>query len=651
MKKKVAQIIADFMVAKGVSHIFTVTGGGAMHLNDAFGHHPELNCIYNHHEQACSIAAEGYARFSGKIACVCVTSGPGGTNAITGVLGGWQDSVPMFVVSGQVKRITTTEYMDVPLRQLGDQEFQITDSVANMTKYAVMLTNAEDVLYHLEKAWFLANHGRKGPVWLDIPLDIQAAEVEEDTLCHFDEREYYKYIEMFGEKVSFGTGKDMKEPVTDVAADFWKGTAQAKNTKLQQVLSADSPEWKNEYAEQVMKALKKAKRPVILAGTGIRLADAREELLEFIDALKIPVVTAWNAHDLLWEGHPYDCGRPGTVGTRGGNFVIQSADLVIILACRMNIRMISYQWEHFAKDAVKIWVEIDKNELCKPTIKPELPVHADVKEFLVNINNLIKKENFTCESMQADWLSWCKDVQKHYPAVKQEFYETEKLNPYVFIKELTHRLPEDTAVVCGNGSACVITFQAAEIKKGQRYFTNSGCAAMGYGFPAAIGVAVQGGMKNTVCIDGDGSFQMNMQELQTVVQNELPIKIVILNNNGYHSIRQTQTNLFKGRELVGVSRSNGISFPDLEKLSYAYGIPYVRIASVDDCGSKLEDALTANGPIVIEAVVDEKQNFEPKLSSKVLPDGTMVSPPVDDMYPFLEREEYEQVKSIVERSV
>ncbi|MBO5082303.1 MAG: thiamine pyrophosphate-binding protein [Lachnospiraceae bacterium] len=647
MKKKVAQIIADFMVAKGVSHIFTVTGGGAMHLNDAFGHHPELNCIYNHHEQACSIAAEGYARFSGKIACVCVTSGPGGTNAITGVLGGWQDSVPMFVVSGQVKRITTTEYMDVPLRQLGDQEFQITDSVANMTKYAVMLTNAEDVLYHLEKAWFLANHGRKGPVWLDIPLDIQAAEVEEDTLCHFDEREYYKYIEMFGENASFGTGKDMKEPVADVAADFWKGTVQAKNAKLQQVLSADSPEWKDEYAVQVMEALKKAKRPVILAGTGIRLADAREELLEFIDALKIPVVTAWNAHDLLWERHPYDCGRPGTVGTRGGNFVIQSADLVIILACRMNIRMISYQWEHFAKNAVKIWVEIDKNELCKPTIKPEIPVHADIKEFLVNINNLIKKKNFTCESMQADWLSWCKDVQKQYPAVKKEFYESDMLNPYVFIKELTQRLHEDTAVVCGNGSACVITFQAAEIKKGQRYFTNSGCAAMGYGFPAAIGVAVQGGMKNTVCIDGDGSFQMNMQELQTVVQNELPIKIIILNNNGYHSIRQTQTNLFKGRELVGVSRSNGISFPDLEKLSYAYGIPYVRIASVDDCGSKLEDALTANGPIVIEAVVDEKQNFEPKLSSKVLSDGTMVSPPIDDMYPFLEREEYDAVKAIV----
>lgn len=651
MKKKVAQIIADFMVAKGVSHIFTVTGGGAMHLNDAFGHHPELNCIYNHHEQACSIAAEGYARFSGKIACVCVTSGPGGTNAITGVLGGWQDSVPMFVVSGQVKRITTTEYMDVPLRQLGDQEFQITDSVANMTKYAVMLTNAEDVLYHLEKAWFLANHGRKGPVWLDVPLDIQAAEVEEDTLRHFDEREYYKYIEMFGENASFGTGKDMKEPVADAAADFWKGTAQAKNAKLQQVLSADSPEWKDEYAVQVMEALKKAKRPVILAGTGIRLADAREELLEFIDALKIPVVTAWNAHDLLWEGHPYDCGRPGTVGTRGGNFVIQSADLVIILACRMNIRMISYQWEHFAKNAVKIWVEIDKNELCKPTIKPEIPVHADVKEFLVNINNLIKKENFTCESMQADWLSWCKDVQKHYPAVKKEFYESDMLNPYVFIKELTQRLHEDTAVVCGNGSACVITFQAAEIKKGQRYFTNSGCAAMGYGFPAAIGVAVQGGIKNTVCIDGDGSFQMNMQELQTVVQNELPIKIVILNNNGYHSIRQTQTNLFKGRELVGVSRSNGISFPDLEKLSYAYGIPYVRIASVDDCGSKLEDALVTNGPIIIEAVVDEKQNFEPKLSSKVLPDGTMVSPPIDDMYPFLEREEYEQVKAIIKQTV
>ena len=643
MKKKVAQIIADFMVEKGVSHVFTVTGGGAMHLNDAFGHHPDLKCIYNHHEQACSVAAEGYARFSGRIACVCVTSGPGGTNAITGVLGGWQDSIPMFVVSGQVKRITTTGYTQIPLRQLGDQEFQITDCIANMTKYAVMLTNTEDVLYHLEKAWFLANHGRKGPVWIDVPLDIQGAEVETDELRHFDEREYQMYMDACGiqDKTEDNYVNHMR-----VASEFWKDTAQSKDTKLQQTLSADSPVWKDEYIEQVMTALRNAKRPVILAGTGIRLANAQEELQTCIEQLKIPVVTAWNAHDLMWEDHPYDCGRPGTVGTRGGNFVIQNADLVLILACRMNIRMISYQWEHFAKDAVKIWVEIDKNELCKPTISPDIAIHADVKEFLCKLNKRLEVSPVCLKQMQPDWLTWCKEVNRKYPAVRPEYYESDKLNPYVFLKELTQRLLEDTTVVCGNGSACVITFQAAVIKKGQRYFTNSGCAAMGYGFPAAIGVTVEGNSKNTVCIDGDGSFQMNLQELQTVVQNRLPLKIVILNNNGYHSIRQTQTNLFKGRELVGVEGASGVSFPDLEKLSYAYGIPYVKVASVDDCRNRLEDALATEGPVLIEAVVDEGQNFEPKLSSKVLPDGTMVSPPIDDMYPFLEREEYEAVKRI-----
>lgn len=644
MKKKVAQIIADFMVEKGVNHVFTVTGGGAMHLNDAFGHHPQIECIYNHHEQACSLAAEGYARFSGKIACVCVTSGPGGTNAITGVLGGWQDSIPMFVVSGQVKRITTTEYMQVPLRQLGDQEFQIIDCVANMTKYAVMLTDTKDVLYHLEKAWFLANHGRKGPVWIDVPLDIQGAEVETDDLRHFEEKEYDSYIETCN---VLNASTESNICLEDSAADFWSGTSQAKDQKLQMTLSADSPNWKDEYAEQVIQALEKAKRPVILAGTGIRLANAQDELWKCIDRFKIPVVTAWNAHDLMWEEHPYECGRPGTVGTRGGNFVIQSADLVLILACRMNIRMISYQWEHFAKDAVKIWVEIDKNELCKPTIRPDISIHADVKQFLQKMNAKLEEKQICFKHMQSDWLNWCKDVNTKYPAVKSEYYKSAKLNPYVFIKELTERLSADTTVVCGNGSACVITFQAAKIKQGQRYFTNSGCAAMGYGFPAAIGVAVQGDSPNTVCIDGDGSFQMNLQELQTVVQNGLPLKIVILNNNGYHSIRQTQTNLFKGRELVGVARESGVSFPSFEKLAYAYDVPYVKIMSVDDCKNKLDEALATEGPILIEAVVDAEQNFEPKLSSRVLPDGTMVSPPIDDMYPFLEREEYEGIKSLI----
>ncbi len=641
MKVKVSQLIADFMVQKGVRHVFTVTGGGAMHLNDAFGHHPKLKCMYNHHEQACAIAAEGYARLSGEIACVCVTSGPGGTNAITGVLGGWQDSIPMFVVSGQVKRITTTEYMDVPLRQLGDQEFQITDCVSNMTKYAVMLTDAADVLYHLEKAWFLANHGRKGPVWVDVPLDIQATEVEVDVLRHFEESEYEQYIK------SISKEQNEVDIMNKNYVNFWQGTAQQENKKLQEVLSTDAPTWNESSFLNVCQALKNAKRPVVLAGTGIRLAGARDAFLELVDKLKIPVVTAWNAHDLLWEGHPYDCGRPGTVGTRGGNFVIQNADFVLILACRLNIRMISYQWEYFAKDAVKAWVEIDKNELCKPTIRPDIAIHADVKTFLIHMNQYLDEGNVLTEQINPQWLSWCKEINAKYPAVREEYYNCTKLNPYVFIKELTERIPEDSAVICGNGSACVVTFQAAQMKKGQRYFTNSGCAAMGYGFPAAIGVAANGSLHNTVCIDGDGSFQMNLQELQTVVQNKLPLKIVIINNNGYHSIRQTQTNLFKGREMIGVCGDNGVSFPDFEKLAYAYGIPYIQISTLEDCKTKLEEALNREEAVIIEAVVDETQNFEPKLSSKVLPDGSLVSPPIDDMYPFLDRDEYEKIKESV----
>lgn len=666
MKKKVAQIIADFMAERGVKHVFTVTGGGAMHLNDAFGHHEQLTCIYNHHEQASAIAAEGYARLSGKIACVCVTSGPGGTNAITGVLGAWQDSIPMFVVSGQVKRITTTQYMQVPLRQLGDQEFQITESVCNMTKYASLVTVPEDIFYHLEKAWFLANHGRKGPVWLDIPLDVQGAEIECDSVRHFDESEYRSFIED-AKQHSTQVNREACFVTTDEGEGVWRkipqedfliGCEQIRKRRMIPLLSGDEPTWNDCYVTQVREALAKAKRPVILAGTGIRLAGAYEQFLTFIDWLKIPVVTAWNAHDLLWEGHPYDCGRPGTVGTRGGNFVIQNADVVLVLACRMNIRMISYQWEEFAKNAVKIIVDIDENELCKPTIQPDIQIHADVKVFMEKMLESGSDGVTKVTQMGDTWLSWCKDVNRKYPAVLPQYAQGERLNPYVFMEQLFATLHEGDRIVCGNGGACVITFQAAKIKKGQRLFTNSGCAAMGYGFPAALGVCIaegdyvnrdcaeesNSGLHNTVCIDGDGSFQMNIQELQTVVQNGMHMKIVILNNNGYHSIRQTQTNLFRGRALVGVSGDNGVSFPSMEKIAYAYGIDYVRIDNVDECSTQLRQALSEPKAVIIEAVVDENQNFEPKLSSKVLPDGRIVSPPIDDMYPFLSREEYEGIK-------
>ena len=593
MKIKVSEYIADFLVNKGVTDVFMVTGGGAMHLDDAIGHKAGLKCTYNHHEQACAIAAEGYARLTGRVAPVCVTSGPGGTNAITGVIGAWQDSIPMFVISGQVKRETTTWSTDVPLRQLGDQEFQIIDSVKNMTKYAVMITDADTVRYHLEKAWTLCHEGRPGPVWLDIPLDIQAAVIESDTLEGFEPEAEKKYDGLM--------------------------------------------------TKQIVSMIEKAARPVILAGTGINVAGARSEFLKCAEALRIPVLTAWNAHDVMPTDHELFCGKPGTVGLRGGNFIAQCADLLLVLGCRMNIRMISYNKLAFAKDAVKIVVDIDEAELKKPTVKVDVPVCADVKEVMEDITRFVSNGAYDADKHEK-WLERAHDVDARYPAVLDSYRHTEKLNPYVFFEALFDHLSEGDICVTGNGGACVIGFQTAKIKKDQRLFTNSGCAAMGYGFPAAIGTAVAAEGRRVICVDGDGSFMMNIQELQTVRYNDLDIKIVILNNNGYHSIRQTQNNLFAGRGLIGVCNGNGLSFPDFSKVAYAFDIPYVRIDSEDDLGGKLSGAISCKGPVLIEAVVDDEQNFEPKLSSKVMPDGSMVSAENDDMFPFLPKEEVDAVR-------
>ena len=598
MEIKIAHLIADFLVEKGVKHVFTVTGGGAMHLNDALGHKEGLTSIYNHHEQGSSIAAEGYARLTGKIAVCCVTSGPGGTNAITGVMGGYLDSIPMFVLSGQVQRETTLWSTDVPLRQLGDQEFPIIDSVQNMTKYAVMITEPNDILYHLEKAWFLANNGRKGPVWLDIPLDVQAAKVEKENLRRFE-------------------GSDEEKALS----------------------AKENPSYSEETTKAILDKLYNAKRPVILAGTGINVAEAKDEFLKAAAKLKIPVVTAWNAHDLMTDDNPYYCGRPGTVGTRGGNFVVQNADVLFVIGCRMNIRMISYNYKEWAKEAYKIVVDIDEAELRKPTVNVDMKVNADLTDVLKSIN----ASSYETNPIHEAWVKWGRDIDAKYPACLPSYDDIKSpVNPYVFIDRFSNALSEGDKVICGNGSACVVTFQVFHVKNDQRLFTNSGCAAMGYGFPAALGACVAEEGKRVICVDGDGSFQMNIQELQTVVYN----KIFIMNNNGYHSIRQTQTNLFTP-PLVGVCDGNGLSFPDLEKLSAAYGIRYVRISDSSEVTSKTLEAISGNDPVLCEVILNDKQTFSPKLSSKVLPDGKIVSPPIDDMFPFLEREEFDAIKESV----
>ena len=597
MKIKVAEYISEFLVSNGVKDCFMVTGGGAMHLDDALGHQEGLHCVFNHHEQACAIAAEGYTRMTGKLAAVCVTSGPGGTNAITGVVGGWLDSIPMFILSGQVKRETTIwSCPELNLRQLGDQEFDIVHSVANMTKYAVMLTNPQEVAYHLEKAFYIALNGRGGPVWIDIPLDVQGAMVETDEMIHFN--------------------AEAEKP--------WHPL-----------------EVKASVASAVIEKVKAAKAPLILAGSGIRLGGAEEVFLKLVDKLQIPVVTAWNANDTLAFDSPYFAGMPGTFGTRPGNFAVQNCDLLISLGCRLNIRMIGYNHFNFAKKAYKIIIDIDPRELIKPTVRADMPINADVKDFM----EALLEADYEVQEKHGIWLKWCRNLVERYPVVQPEYHRTDGglINPYIFLDKLFAQLKKDERIICGNGAACVMTFQAGKIKQGQRMFANSGCASMGYGFPAAIGVAVSDNSKRTICIDGDGSFMMNIQELATVVYNRLNIKIILLNNNGYHSIRQTQSNFFKP-PFIGIDNESGICFPDFGKLAAAFGVKYFVLDSEENCNKVLEEALNCEGPCICEAIVDPKQNFVPKSSSKVLPDGRIISPSLDDMSPFLDREEFEKIK-------
>ncbi len=592
MRVRVATLIADFLAARGVRHVFSVTGGGAMYLNDAFGHHDTLRCIYCHHEQACAMAAEGYARMGGGVAAVCVTSGPGGTNAITGVLGAWTDSVPMFVVSGQVKRETTVRACGIPLRQLGDQEYDIVRSVAPMTKYAQMITDEREVLYHLERAWHLCTHGRQGPVWLDVPIDVQSAEVETGELAHFD------------------ASKD-----------------------------GEVPTLRREQIDALLARLCSARRPVLLVGTGVRRAGAVREMLAFAKRLGAPLLTAWNAHDQVPDAHPLYCGRPSTVGTRGGNAAIQNADLLLVLGCRLNIRQIGYNYRAFAQGAYKIVVDIDENELKKPTVQVDLGIHADVGDVL---RALLAREDWHAPPC-GGFLAFAREVNERYPAVPRAYDAcTEPLDPYVLLRELTRFLGRGARIVCGNGSACVMTFQAACIAEDMRLFTNSGCASMGYGLPAAIGACIAVG-ERVVCIEGDGSIQMNLQELQTAVHHGLDLKIFVLNNNGYHSIRQSQQNAFPS-ELVGVCAENGISFPQMERIAAAYGIPYFRLADSAFLEQKLEAVIARDGVVLCEAVVDETREFTPKVKARVGDDGSITSPPLDDMYPFLSREEYDALR-------
>jgi len=591
---KLSDYIFNYITAKGVRDVFVISGGGAMHLDDSVGRQPELRYICPHHEQAAAIAAEGYARISGKMAVVVVTSGPGGTNTLTGVIGQWLDSVPVLYISGQVKQETTIESCRrLGLRQLGDQEINITDIVRPVTKYAAIVRDPNRIRWHLAKAIYFATHGRPGPVWLDIPLDVQGAMVDENSLPDYEEEAELRLAE-----------DDLRLEVT-----------------------------------QVIEHLTKAKRPVIIAGHGIRIARGQELFLSLAAKMGIPVVSSFNGFDLIPGDHPLFVGRIGTIGDRAGNFALQNSDLILSLGSRNNIRQISYNWQAFARAAFKIVVDIDMAELKKPTIKPDLAIQADALCFLKELRSQIVERKLPDWE---EWQNWCRQRKIRYSVVLPEYREVKGLvHPYYFINMLTQCLGGEAIVVTGNGSASVVYFQAGIVKKGQRVLWNSGCAAMGYGFPAAIGACFGSGKKDVVCLVGEGSLQMNLQELQTVFHHQLPLKLFMLNNNCYISIKQTQDAFFGGR-YVATDEGSGVSFPDITKIAVAYGLPKEVINSHDNLKEKIQNILKSSGPVVCDVRLIPEYKFSPKLSSERKPDGKIVSKPLEDMYPFLDREEFKQ---------
>ena len=588
---------SDYLVQKletlGVDTVFMVSGGGAMHLDDSFGRSQKIRLICNHNEQASSVCAEGYARANQKLAVACVTTGPGGLNCLNGVFGAWTDSAPVLFISGQVKYTTTTASCpQVSLRQLGDQEVDIISVVRPLTKYARMVTDPYDIDAALEEAVYFAVSGRPGPVWLDIPLNVQAALINPSQLKKF--------------AVSAAGNKDISAALAQAAH-----------------------------------LLQNAKRPLLVAGNGIHCAKAQKALRAFLDKTHIPVTTTFNGFDLVASEDPLFAGRIGTVGQRAGNFVLQNADVILFAGTRNNIRQVSYNWENFAKNAKKIVVDIDPAELQKPTVHPDVALCADVGQVLSSLT-----EQLTGPLAVEPWREYCRQMKAKYPPLREfSIQGQDKVHPYLFMQRLSRILPENARVVASNGTACVAFFQAFESKAGQRLLLNSGDASMGYGLPAAIGVCAAEKNAPVVCLEGDGSLMMNLQELQTLKTNQLPVKLFVIKNGEYISIIQTQRNFFEGR-LTACNKDSGVEVPDFVKVAQAFGLPAVRIVKNDELADKIKEVLNTPGPVVCELECTENYTFAPKLSARKLEDASMVSPSLEDMFPFLEREELAENMSI-----
>lgn len=879
MKIKLANYISETLVANGITQNFSVTGGGAMHLNDAFGHQKGMHTLYQHHEQACAMAAESYARIYNRPALLCVTSGPGGTNAITGVLGAWLDSIPMLIISGQVRYDNTARWAEeqngTRLRAMGDQEFDITKSIDCMTKYSEMLTDPYRVRYALEKCIYLSQTGRPGPCWLDIPVDIQGKFIETDELIGFDPADYAAGGDGWATSTDATTRSDAyplcrnafaRSPyeanavdhatVTSAQADAVDhatvASAQANAVDRASVTSAaaasasaamtspaamaaeayaaahripaDADTSKREatvppvdpqQVQTILEKIRASRRPIFYTGNGIRIAGAETLFLEVAHRLGIPVVVGWNGPDIIPSDDPLYVGRPGGRGDRPGNLAVQNADLILSIGSRLNIRQVGYDFKSWARDAYVIVNDIDVEELRKPSVHCDLAVHADARQLLqcllrelhvlghtpahplfqggegllrddairVCHTELARKDvlaenavtqtpieaaavsganaqaaqtstevadqptaqtpteasssdaatvhkETTPAATRLSWLATCAFYRDNYPTILSEYLAPSDptlspedpasfANVYALIKELSDQAAPGQVTVVGNGSPCVAGGQAYRIKPGTRFISQDGVASMGYGLPAAIGaaVAVHASVEATPCgstdaslpretadanagdaqqdhdysalaadpsfhesaddrlaaelrdpywtgrdehypayekhdilvLTGDGSIQMNLQELQTIVSHQLPIKIFVINNGGYHSIRQTQTNLFRGEPLVGIGVDSGmggvqdLSFPDMEKIAHAYGFPFIRAHHNEELHDAVAETLATDGPAICEIMVTLTQQFLPKSAAKRLPDGSIISPPLEDLAPYLPDEEMDRI--------
>lgn len=587
---KVSDYIIKCLENTGAKHMFMLPGGGAMHLNDSLGRSSKIQYVCCLHEQACAIAAEAYARVTNNIGLLMVTTGPGGTNALTGIAGAFLESTPVFVVSGQVKRMDMINQQGI--RQQGMQELDIISVVKPITKYAALVDNPLMIRYHMEKALYKATHGRKGPVWLDIPLDVQATMVDEDSLIG--------YAPLPG----------------------------PKNTRLQtQVL-------------HLIDILNQSKRPVLLAGNGIRLANAIPEFEQLAEILQIPILTTWNGIDLLEETHPFYYGRPGGLGHRFANFIQQNSDFFLSIGARLNLLQTGYNFDGFARKATKIMVDIDHAELHKINVRPDIPICADAKEF---IQLLLENRDKITRKERSDWFSYCNRVKAKYPIVQPEYWQQKQLvNTYCLLETISKHMTPDDIYVSGSSGSCIdISMQAFQVKKGQRVFCTKGLASMGYGLPSTIGACLAGNGKRTVGVNGDGGFVMNIQELETIARLRLPIKIFVLSNRGYGAIKATQTNLFDAH-LVACDESSGLSIPPIARIADAYGLKTIVIQNNDELDEKVQEALEYDGPVICEVMTPIGLTAVPKQVSYKRSDGQMESKPLEYMNPAIPDEELKQ---------